>query len=77
MSYESTLHEQEIKNRAVELNGTTVVVSLVGGQSVTGTLAYATVAKYGGTAYPDVLTVTATSKATTVRIDHVSAIGQG
>ncbi|MFI9562409.1 hypothetical protein [Streptomyces rishiriensis] len=77
MSYDSTEHEQEIKDRAIALNGTAVVVRLIGGQDVTGTLTYATVAKYGGTAYPSVLTVTAASKATTVRIDHVSAIAQG
>ncbi|MEV6537126.1 hypothetical protein AB0M86_47605 [Streptomyces sp. NPDC051639] len=76
-SYDDTQHEQEIKDRALALNGTAVVVSLVGGQTVTGTLTYATVVKNGGTVYPNVLTVTATSKATTVRTDHVSAIGQG
>ncbi|WP_406108884.1 hypothetical protein OG698_39555 [Streptomyces sp. NBC_01003] len=77
MSYDDTLHEQAIKFQAVALNGTAVVVSLVGGQSVTGALAYATVVKYGGTVFPDALTVTASGKATTVRTDHISAIGQG
>ncbi|MCQ9134133.1 hypothetical protein [Streptomyces hilarionis] len=77
MSYDDTLHEQEIKNRAAALNGTAVVVSLIGGQTVTGTLAYATVARYGGTAYPNILTVTASGKDTTIRTDHVTAVGQG
>ncbi|MGW4754274.1 hypothetical protein [Streptomyces chartreusis] len=77
MSYDSTLHEQAIKDRALALNGTAVVVSLVGGQTVTGTLAYATTAEHYSTRYPDVLTVTASGKATTVRIDHISAVAQG
>lgn len=69
---------QAIKNRAIELHGTAVVVNLVGGQSLTGTLAYA-VDTHGGryTTFPDVLTVTVSAKAHTVRLDHVSAIGQG
>lgn len=68
---------QAIKTQAVAMNGQTVVVNLIGGQSLTGTLAYATAPKYYGTIYPDVLTVTVSTKAHTVRVDHVSSIGQG
>lgn len=32
---------------------------------------------YGSVDYPHVLTLTTAGKATTVRVDHVSAIGQG
>ncbi|MFB7258841.1 hypothetical protein [Streptomyces nojiriensis] len=69
---------QAIKTRAIELHGTTVVVNLIGGQSLTGTLAYA-LDTHGGryTEYPDVLSVTISTKVHTVRLDHVSAIGQG
>ncbi|MFF0837479.1 hypothetical protein ACFYWF_31590 [Streptomyces sp. NPDC003344] len=70
-------YTQAIKDRALALNGTAVVVNLVGGQSLSGTLAYATAQAYYSTTYPDVLTVTVTGKAHTVRLDHVSAIGQG
>ncbi|MET8960957.1 hypothetical protein ABZX69_15955 [Streptomyces sp. NPDC004074] len=74
----SNTHEQEIKNRAVALNGQTAAVNLVGGQTLTGTLAYATVtASWGGIEYPEILTVTVSTKAHTVRLDHVSSIGQG
>ncbi|OMI41561.1 hypothetical protein [Streptomyces sparsogenes] len=68
---------QAIKNRALALNGQSAVVNLVGGQTLTGTLTYATIAGQWGTTYPDALTVTVTSKAHVVRIDHVSSIGQG
>ncbi|MGW5367826.1 hypothetical protein ACWER6_20760 [Streptomyces sp. NPDC004009] len=70
-------YTQAIKDRALALNGTAVVVNLVGGQSLSGTLAYATAQSYFGTTYPDVATVTVTGKAHTVRLDHVSSIGQG
>ncbi|MEV7200260.1 hypothetical protein [Streptomyces griseoluteus] len=70
-------YTQAIKTQAVTMNGQAVVVNLVGGQSLTGTLAYATAAAYFSTTYPDVLTVTVAGKAHTVRVDHVSSIGQG
>ncbi|MFB6828123.1 hypothetical protein [Streptomyces hydrogenans] len=69
---------QAIKSRALELNGTTVVVELSGGKTLTGTLAYAVTTDVGGyTKHPDVLTVTVASKAQTIRIDRIDAIGQG
>ncbi|MCT9140349.1 hypothetical protein [Streptomyces violarus] len=70
----------EIRDRAAAMNGQTVAVSLVGGQTLTGTLAYASVAAVypvGMTDWPTVLTVTVSTKAHTVRLDHVSSIGQG
>lgn len=69
---------QSIKNSALPLHGSVVVVNLVGGQSLTGTLAYA-LDTHGGryTTFPDVLTVTVSAKVHTVRLDHISAIGQG
>ncbi|MEU2093639.1 hypothetical protein ABZ741_39250 [Streptomyces globisporus] len=71
-------YTQAIKNRAVELNGTAVVVELTSGKALTGTLSYALAdgpqsSKY----YPNVLTVTVSTKAYTVRLDAVAAIGQG
>ncbi|MFF9543884.1 hypothetical protein C0Q57_30780 [Streptomyces albidoflavus] len=67
-----------VKSRAVELNGQAVTLALVGGQTLTGTLAYvAKTGAYGSVDYPHVLTLTTSGKATTVRVDHVSAIGQG
>ncbi|MFE4305983.1 hypothetical protein ACFRR6_07990 [Streptomyces sp. NPDC056891] len=69
---------QAIKNRAVELNGTTVVVELSSGKTLTGTLAYALATDVGGfQKYPSVLTVTVSTKAHTVRVDRVDSIGQG
>ncbi|MFF5537875.1 hypothetical protein ACFY71_36355 [Streptomyces cinerochromogenes] len=70
-------YTQAIKNQAVAMNGQTVVVNLSGGQSLTGTLAYTTTPRYYSTDFPDVLTVTVASKAHTVRVDHISSIGQG
>lgn len=67
-----------IRDRAVALNGQNVAVNLIGGQTLTGTLAYASATgTFGAVAWPKVLTVTVTSKAHTVRLDHVSSIGQG
>ncbi|MFE6128844.1 hypothetical protein ACFQ6Q_11315 [Streptomyces sp. NPDC056437] len=74
----NTSAEQIIKSRAVELHGTTVVVNLVGGSTLTGTLAYQTISgAHGSVRYPDVLTITATSKAHTVPTAYVVTIGQG
>ncbi|MFC7966861.1 hypothetical protein [Streptomyces cinereoruber] len=67
-----------IKRRAVELHGTTVSVELSGGKTLVGTLAYAVTTDAGGyQKYPDVCTVTVSTKAQTVRLDRVAAIGQG
>ncbi|AVH95865.1 hypothetical protein C5L38_12915 [Streptomyces sp. WAC00288] len=67
-----------IKRRAIELNGTTVSVELSGGKTLVGTLAYVVATDAGGyQMYPDVCTVTVSSKAQTVRLDRVDAIGQG
>ncbi|MFD6027403.1 hypothetical protein [Streptomyces griseoluteus] len=70
-------YTQAIKTQAVAMNGTACVVNLIGGQSLTGTLTYATATAYYSTTYPDVLTVTVAGKAHTVRVDHISALGQG
>lgn len=71
--------EYGIKTRAIALNGTTVSVNLLGGQTLTGTLAYATTTTDGWpagmTSFPDVLTVNVSTKLHTVRVDHVSSIG--
>ncbi|MFE1363173.1 hypothetical protein ACFW84_02875 [Streptomyces anulatus] len=71
-------YAQAMKNRAIELNGTAVVVELMSGKALTGTLSYALAdgpqhSKY----YPTVLTVTVSTKAYTVRLDAIAAIGQG
>jgi hypothetical protein len=69
-----------IRDQAASLNGQTVAVNLVGGQSLTGTLTYVTQATAyptGGTEWPKVLTVTVSTKVHKVRLDHVSSIGQG
>ncbi|MFE2012312.1 hypothetical protein [Streptomyces sp. NPDC059491] len=67
-----------VKSRAVELHGTTVSVELSGGKTLVGTLAYAVVTGAGGLQrYPDVLTLTVSTKAQTIRIDRIDAIGQG
>ncbi|MET9508330.1 hypothetical protein ABZX62_07595 [Streptomyces flavidovirens] len=69
---------QAMANQAIALNGQTVTVNLVGGSTLTGTLAYAINMNDGRfQSYPTALTVTVASKAHTVRMDHVSAIGQG
>ncbi|WP_329177128.1 hypothetical protein OG754_26755 [Streptomyces decoyicus] len=74
----NTDYVDAIKTHAVALNGQVVAVNLIGGQALTGTLTYATnTGLWGGTEFPDVLTVTVSTKAHTVRLDHVSSIGQG
>ncbi|MFD8262336.1 hypothetical protein ACFV19_26200 [Streptomyces griseoluteus] len=70
-------YTQAIETQAVTMNGQSVVVNLIGGQSLTGTLAYTTTSRYYSTYFPDVLTLTVAGKAHTVRVDHVSSIGQG
>ena len=67
-----------IRDSAAALDGMAVVVNLVGGQTLSGTLSYApTPTGYlGSPVYPPVLTVTVSTKAHTVRLDHVSSIGQ-
>ncbi|MGW5651986.1 hypothetical protein [Streptomyces humi] len=69
--------ENAIRTHAVALNGQTAAVNLIGGQTLTGTLAYATATYVGGTVYPDFLQITVSTKVHTVRLDHVSSIGQG
>ncbi|GGN38150.1 hypothetical protein [Streptomyces fuscichromogenes] len=72
----ATTAAQDIKNRAVTLNGQTAAVNLVGGQTLTGTLDYATVAvEWGGTDYPESLQITVDTIVHTVRLDHVSSVG--
>jgi hypothetical protein len=69
-----------IRDHAMTLNGQAVSVGLTGGQTIAGTLSYASVATTypaGGTHWPTVLTVTVASKVHKVRLDHVSSIGQG
>ncbi|MFH9726252.1 hypothetical protein ACH4M4_25315 [Streptomyces sp. NPDC017254] len=69
---------QAIKSRALELHGTTVSVELSGGKTLVGTLAYTITTDVGGyQRHPDVLTVTVSTKAQTIRIDRIDAIGQG
>ncbi|MGW0419472.1 hypothetical protein [Streptomyces sp. NPDC003015] len=68
---------QAIKTQAAAMSGQTVVLNLIGGQTLTGTLTYVTTPRYYSTDFPDVLTVTVSTKAHTVRVDHVSSIGQG
>ncbi|MFF1919699.1 hypothetical protein ACFVW8_03870 [Streptomyces sp. NPDC058221] len=71
-------YTQPMKNRAIELSGTAVVVELLSGKALTGTLSYALVDGPQATKqYPNVLTVTVETKAYTVRLDAVAAIGQG
>ena len=67
-----------ITAQALTFNGQTgVVVNLIGGGSLTGTVACATVASWPGNRYPLTLTLTDSgSKAHMVRIDHVSSIGK-
>ncbi len=66
---------QSIKNQALAMDGEDVVIHMVGGQTITGTLSYETVAHPYRTEHPDVLTITVTGKAHVVRLDHVSGIG--
>ncbi|MER7964902.1 hypothetical protein [Streptomyces ardesiacus] len=66
-----------MKRLASALDGQAVTMNLVGGQTLTGTLDYETTPGYYSTNFPDVLTVTVETKAHTVRLDHVSSIGQG
>jgi hypothetical protein len=69
---------QVIKSRAAELHGTTVVLNLVGGTSLTGTLAYETTSgAFGVVLFPDVLTITVSTKVHTVPTAYVVSIGQG
>ncbi|MFI6897586.1 hypothetical protein ACIBM4_26080 [Streptomyces sp. NPDC050256] len=71
-------YTQAIKNRAIELNGTAVVVELLSGKALTGTLSYALADGPQATKYyPNALTVTVSTKAYTVRLDTIAAIGQG
>ncbi|MFJ8808503.1 hypothetical protein [Streptomyces sp. NPDC102490] len=71
----------DIRARAAELNGQAVTVNLVGGATLTGTLDFeqrpAPGWPSGSTEWPKALTVTVDTKAHTVRLDHVSSIGQG
>ncbi|MFF3330006.1 hypothetical protein ACFYWX_10675 [Streptomyces sp. NPDC002888] len=77
----STFNEyiDAVKASARELDGQEVAVGLVGGQTLTGTLTYESTP--GGypvvDQWPNVLTVTVSTKVHTVRLDHVSSIGQG
>jgi hypothetical protein len=67
-----------IQQQAVTMDGASVAVNLIGGQTLTGTLAYATrTGLWGGTEFPHILTVTVSGKAHTVRLDAVMSIGQG
>ncbi|MEU5765040.1 hypothetical protein ABZ782_03840 [Streptomyces asoensis] len=70
-----------IRDQAIALNGTTVSVNLIGGQTLSGTLAYVTesVAGWpaGGSQWPNALTLTVSTKVHKIRLDHVSSIGQG
>ncbi|WP_327169071.1 hypothetical protein [Streptomyces subrutilus] len=69
-----------IKASALMLHGTSVVVTLIGGTMLTGTLAYTAYAPngpYTTNPWPHTLTVTVSTKVHTVRLDHISAIGQG
>ncbi|MET8818233.1 hypothetical protein EF913_23115 [Streptomyces sp. WAC04189] len=70
----------EIRAQAEELNGETVTVHLVGGQTLTGTLTFVPrplTFPADATEWPKALTVNVETKTHTVRLDHVSSIGQG
>jgi hypothetical protein len=70
----------DIRDRAAALNGQSVTVNLVGGATLTGTLAFAPRSAGwpdGSQEWPKSMTVTVSTKAHTVRLDHVSSIGQG
>ncbi|MFF1764793.1 hypothetical protein [Streptomyces sp. NPDC058249] len=70
-----------IRDQAIALNGMTVSVNLVGGQTLSGTLAYVTESitgwPAGGNRWPNALTLTVSTKVHKVRLDHVSSLGQG
>ncbi|MEU8678170.1 hypothetical protein [Streptomyces sp. NPDC048560] len=70
-------YTQAIKNRAIELSGSAVVVELTSGKALTGTLTYVMGTHFGGQVYPNVLTVTVATKPYAVRLDAIAAIGQG
>ncbi|MET7369222.1 hypothetical protein ABZS61_25865 [Streptomyces sp. NPDC005566] len=71
-------YTQAIKNCAIELNGTAFVVELLSGKALTGTLSYALPDTPQSTKYyPNALTVTVSTKAYTVSLDAIAAIGQG
>ncbi|WP_435238581.1 hypothetical protein [Streptomyces sp. YPW6] len=71
-------YTQAIMSRALELDGTAVVVELTSGKTLTGTLSYALADGPQNSKYrPNVLTVTVSTKAYTVRLDAIAAIGQG
>lgn len=67
-----------ITTQAVAFNGQAgVVVNLIGGGSLTGTVACTTTTTAFGVFSPLFLTVTDSgSKAHTVRMDHISSIGK-
>lgn len=72
-------HIQSIKNAALALHGTTAVVHLLGGQTLTGSLTYVLASPNGPhttNPYPLALTLTVSTKVYTIRLDHVSALGQ-
>ncbi|MFJ9819699.1 hypothetical protein ACIRU3_31440 [Streptomyces sp. NPDC101151] len=72
--------ENAIRSHAVALNGQTAAVNLIGGQTLTGTLAYTTTSPAfpaGSIVYPDYLQISVSTKVHTVRMDHISSIGQG
>ncbi|MFF4931000.1 hypothetical protein ACFY2H_19150 [Streptomyces griseofuscus] len=67
-----------VGQRAAALNGQTVSVLLLGGQTLAGTLTYtSTTGTFGATQWPTLLTVNVGGKAQSVRLDDVSAIGLG
>jgi hypothetical protein len=70
-----------IRDQAIALNGQTVSVNLVGGQTLSGTLAYVTESvtgwPAGGNRWPNAITLTVSTKVHKVRLDHVSSLGQG
>ncbi|MFI9175733.1 hypothetical protein [Streptomyces lincolnensis] len=69
----------DVRDRAAVLNGQSVIVNLVGGSTLTGTLAYVPRPAgwpAGSQEWPKSLTVTVSTKVHTVRLDHVSSLGQ-
>ncbi|MFJ4787179.1 hypothetical protein [Streptomyces sp. NPDC088794] len=70
-----------IRDQAIALNGTTVSVGLIGGQTLAGTLTYITETltgwPAGGSQWPNALTLTVSTKVHKIRLDHVSSLGQG
>lgn len=70
----------DIRDRAAALNGQTVTVNLVGGATLTGTLAYAPRDAgwpEGSQEWPKSLAITDSTTTHTIRLDHVSSLGQG